>query len=302
MIHPSRAGVVWQRFRSARQITKIRNKISMTLTPTPAQGGKRPNKVLTVRKKLEVVEAVERDKKSYSFVAKQFEISKSSVGTIIKRKNELLEYKKQNRNLEYKKICMNPFSEELDQRVWKWFADARVQNILIHGEAIQAKALEVATILNPEMGFQASDGWLEKFKRRHNITLNQESRSMDQTVIENDPGEIESMAPQTIISTPPADETPSHESEMEPPLISIEEPLISLEEMQRAWLILRTAIQQRPQCKLLYDLICPLNQALAEDFIIERSRMALAPPAAAAAAAPPASSGETSFVPIEKSE
>jgi predicted DNA-binding protein YlxM (UPF0122 family) len=262
--------------------------------------------VLTVRKKLEVVESVERDKKSYSIVAKQFEISKSSVGTIIKRKNELLEYKKQNRNLEYKKICMNPFSEELDQRVWKWFADARVQNILIHGEAIQAKALEVATILNPEMGFQASDGWLEKFKRRHNITLNQESRSMDQTVIDNDPGEIASMAPQIIISTPLADETPSHDSEMEPPLISVEEPLplISLEEMQRAWLILRTAIQQRPQCKLLYDLICQLNEALAEDFIIERSRMALAPPAAAAAAAAtlPSSSGETSFVPIEKSE
>jgi hypothetical protein len=83
----------------------------------------------TLIEKLEVIGALENDKKSYSRVAQQFGIFKSSVGAIMKRKCEWLEYTDQNRNLDYKKICMNFFSEELDQRVWHWIQAARARNI-----------------------------------------------------------------------------------------------------------------------------------------------------------------------------
>jgi hypothetical protein len=61
-----------------------------------------------------------------------------------------------------------------------------VLEISLDGPFLQAKASEVAANLNPELGFQASAGWFEKFKLRLNITnhaLSGESRSMDQAIV-----------------------------------------------------------------------------------------------------------------------
>ena len=114
------------------------------MTPTPTKQIKKVKKCLTVRQKLAVIEDVEVNKKSYSTVAEIHGISKSSVGDIIKKKSEYLEYKEQGRNLAYKKICMNPFAEELDKRVWNWFCAARGRNIAITGENLKLIALQVA--------------------------------------------------------------------------------------------------------------------------------------------------------------
>lgn len=86
------------------------------MTPTPTKQIKKAKKCLTVRQKLAVIEDVEVQKKSYSTVAEIYGISKSSVGDIMKKKNEYLRYKEQGRNLTHKKICMNPVTEEQDER------------------------------------------------------------------------------------------------------------------------------------------------------------------------------------------
>jgi len=75
----------------------------------------------------------------------------------------------------------------LDERIYNWFAAARSHNIPVSGPILQEKAKYVSHILNIP-NFKASNGWLESFRRRHNIsfrTLSGESAGMDFQIVQN---------------------------------------------------------------------------------------------------------------------
>ena len=57
---------------------------------------------------------------------------------------------------------------------FKWLLIQRSENIPIHGQIIQEKALEFAKELNLEK-FQTSDGWLHSQKARYNISFKEVS-------------------------------------------------------------------------------------------------------------------------------
>jgi hypothetical protein len=59
-------------------------------------------------------------------------------------------------------------SSQIDEVVYEWFCAGRYKNAPISGPLIQEKALEAARALNFGC-FKASNGWLQKFKTRHNI-------------------------------------------------------------------------------------------------------------------------------------
>ena len=70
----------------------------------------------------------------------------------------------------------------VDERVYEWFASARSRNIPVSGRILQEKALKVAEGIGMN-DFKASNGWLEAFRKRHNIRfrmLSGESTGMDQ--------------------------------------------------------------------------------------------------------------------------
>ncbi|GBM29117.1 Tigger transposable element-derived protein 6 [Araneus ventricosus] len=54
----------------------------------------------------------------------------------------------------------------------KWFCSARAKNIPVNGVLLQEKAKEIGESLGLET-FKASNGWLEKFRTRHNISFKQ---------------------------------------------------------------------------------------------------------------------------------
>ena len=67
------------------------------------------------------------------------------------------------------------------------FTAARSRNIPISGSLMQAKAKQVAAILQFDQ-FKASNGWLESFQKRHNISfrsLSGEGALLDKGIIEN---------------------------------------------------------------------------------------------------------------------
>ncbi|GBM62425.1 Tigger transposable element-derived protein 4 [Araneus ventricosus] len=72
-------------------------------------------------------------------------------------------------------------TSEIDEVVIKWFRSARAKNIPINGVLLQEKAREVGRTLGLDT-FKPSNGWLEKFRTRHNISFKSicgEEKSVD---------------------------------------------------------------------------------------------------------------------------
>ena len=70
---------------------------------------------------------------------------------------------------------------DIDSITLEWFCTMRAKYISVSGPLLQEKAREIAESLKVE-NFKALNGWLEKFKLRHNInfkTISGESKSMD---------------------------------------------------------------------------------------------------------------------------
>ena len=58
----------------------------------------------------------------------------------------------------------------INQAVWEWYSMCRKSNIPVSGPMIQEEALLLAERLENK-DFTASNGWLEKFKKQHNICI-----------------------------------------------------------------------------------------------------------------------------------
>lgn len=126
---------------------------------------------LTLQQKIEVLQMIEQ-KVPYREISKQYNIAHSTISGIKKTKNEIYQLVNQRANLSMHRIhkSMPITSKILDERMYAWYVANRNQNININGRQLQQKALDIAKDLNlPD--FKASNGWLDSFKRRHQILL-----------------------------------------------------------------------------------------------------------------------------------
>ena len=71
--------------------------------------------------------------------------------------------------LDRKRVCVSSDYDNIDNATWLWFKRARALNMPVSGLYIQQKALELAKRYD-QANFKASNGWLERFKGRHNIS------------------------------------------------------------------------------------------------------------------------------------
>lgn len=60
-------------------------------------------------------------------------------------------------------------NDKINSLTWEWFVSSRENNEPVSGSMIQAKARQIAEQLS-NTKFKASNGWLESFKTRHNIS------------------------------------------------------------------------------------------------------------------------------------
>jgi hypothetical protein len=80
---------------------------------------------------------------------------------------------------------VNNNDKVIDERVYKWFANAHCRNIPVSGPILRTKALQVVASIGLN-NFRASNGWLEAFRKRNYIQfhlLSGESAGMDKNVI-----------------------------------------------------------------------------------------------------------------------
>lgn len=128
---------------------------------------KRKFNTLSLSKKVDVIEAIRNGTKKEKDIAIEFGISTSTLSIILKNMDDIMKRSKScdNWNIKRKRAAEFP---DIEECLVKWFKQCRDSNVSIGGPIIQKKAEFFAKSLGHN-DFKASNGWLEKFKKRHNI-------------------------------------------------------------------------------------------------------------------------------------
>lgn len=124
-------------------------------------------KSLDNNEKAKIIEFVESGEiKCKKKVAAHFGIAPSTLSTILKNKDDIFRKKLEG----VKKRKKNSEFPSLDECVLKWFQQCRANKISISGSILQEKSLIFAKTLGIA-NFKSSNGWLEKFRKRHGISF-----------------------------------------------------------------------------------------------------------------------------------
>lgn len=126
--------------------------------------------ILTLKEKIQLLEVYNAEKCSSRDLAKRFNIGKSQASDIIKKKEELIAKWQSNTNVNQRRSFFKTEGSNIDRLCYEWFIKARSKAIPMSGPLLKSKAKEIAESLGYH-SFRASDGWLHKFRNRHNITF-----------------------------------------------------------------------------------------------------------------------------------
>ncbi|XP_065222127.1 tigger transposable element-derived protein 6-like [Planococcus citri] len=109
-------------------------------------------------------------------LAKSLGIASSSLRTIIEKRKEIEEAATKS-GLKRRKIRAGKY-DKLETVLMQWYKQARDKNYHIDGPTIQAQSQIIAKELNIE-DFSASNGWLHRFRLRHNISHRKNSKKVE---------------------------------------------------------------------------------------------------------------------------
>ncbi|XP_071508679.1 tigger transposable element-derived protein 4-like [Diadema antillarum] len=161
----------------------------MAANAAKAPGGRHQ---LSLEKKMEVIRMHDKDKLSARTIAERLSsqghcCGRTQIQNILKRKQEWIEVFERNVPLDRKRKNRKTANDELNAILYEWFKDCTARLLPVSGPLLQQKARDVAVQLQLD-DFKASNGWLEAFRRRHNIIfgkMNGESGGVETDVVDD---------------------------------------------------------------------------------------------------------------------
>lgn len=124
----------------------------------------------TLKEKVEILREVDAGKISKLEIAKKHSIPKSTLSTYIKNKGAIEDAYATEAFASSRKRLRPAKHPELEQAVVTWIREMRSQDIPLSGPMVMAKAADYALRLNID-DFSASEGWLHRFRDRHDIVF-----------------------------------------------------------------------------------------------------------------------------------
>lgn len=140
-------------------------------------------KSLSVDDKVAIIKAVESGRKKAD-VCREFGLVNSTICTIVKNKNKIMNTFVKGK--EKSKKIRSCEKVEIDEALITWFKQCRSANLPVNGPLLMRKAEEFGSLFG-YTNFKCSNGWLERFKRRHSITFGKvsgEAKSVNMTEAE----------------------------------------------------------------------------------------------------------------------
>ncbi|XP_044576156.1 tigger transposable element-derived protein 4-like [Cotesia glomerata] len=145
---------------------------------------KRKLKTLTLRDKVDVIQAVIRGTKRKE-ISDQYGFPASTLSTILKNESDILSRFETSYNLTCKRQRLAEFPD-IEECLLTWFKQCREKNLSISGTILREKAEEFSKSLGHN-SFRASNGWLGNFKKCHELVFRKlcgESASINTEVCE----------------------------------------------------------------------------------------------------------------------
>ncbi|XP_004590685.2 tigger transposable element-derived protein 2 [Ochotona princeps] len=133
--------------------------------------GKRKRVVLTIRDKLDIIKKLEEGI-SFKKLSVVYGIGESTVRDIKKNKERIINYANSSdptSGLSKRKSMKSSTYEELDRVMIEWFNQQKTDGIPVSGTICAKQAKFFFDALGMEGDFNASSGWLTRFKQRHGI-------------------------------------------------------------------------------------------------------------------------------------
>lgn len=121
---------------------------------------------LSVKQKLKVLQYVRENSERKTAI--KFNISKTTVNNIKKNARQI-EHRSRTENPKMKRKYRPTRFEKVNELTLDWFNRMRRMDARISGPMLQEAALYFADKLRVT-GFKASSGWLDSFKKRHNMS------------------------------------------------------------------------------------------------------------------------------------
>lgn len=126
-----------------------------------------PYRALTLKEKLDAIGDIERGVK-LTDVATKFGVSKSTLSTIVKAKSRLRQ-EAEDFTPSRKRLRKGNFPQ-LEKALLMWCHQAWASKIPISGPLLREQGLALALRMGL-VDFTASDGWIDKFKKRHGLVF-----------------------------------------------------------------------------------------------------------------------------------
>jgi hypothetical protein len=123
---------------------------------------------LTISEKVDLFKELDNGV-SQRVLAEKFNISRKQNYNLVRNREEVFVATGSEGCDSRKRLNVRISNSAVDDGVWRWFKVARSANIPVSGPLLQEKTLQFATALKLN-DFKASNGWLQKFKERHNIS------------------------------------------------------------------------------------------------------------------------------------
>lgn len=149
---------------------------------------KRKHKTLSLSEKCIILSRLDKGETS-SNLAREFNVGKSTMTDLKKNKVKILSYASASESGTDKRQTMRKSDYPLlDDALYEWFLQERSRHTPLSGPILKEKARFFQTKIYPDVkDFKASDGWLDKFKKRHGIrylTITGEKLSCDNAAVE----------------------------------------------------------------------------------------------------------------------
>ena len=126
-------------------------------------------KQFSIDVKYKALKDVENGEKK-SKIAARLGIVHNTLSTWIKDKDKIIIAYESCETGPKRKKLRAPDYDDVDGALLSWFMDAKKRNLPISGPILSAKALEIAAELGHHE-FKSSNGWLQRFKSRHEISF-----------------------------------------------------------------------------------------------------------------------------------